>query len=144
MLLTEDCFYHHFVIIFSSAIDIDQYKEYYSDIYMRRHYRAFLAASKRIDAAAFMGDLFDGVTLLMRNKYQKATFTEEEYRALKRRWDQIFQVKNESFRYVYVAGNHDIGFAIDANTQQKLAETFEESVITLFLWLFVSKFLLHS
>jgi len=96
--------------------------EYYSDVYMQRYYWAFMR-QQEFKATIFLGDLFDGVTAIMRNKEGRTQWTTAEYNKLKKRFEWVFPVDPNVKRF-YVAGNHDIGYKVD-NTVLK--QTFQEN-----------------
>jgi len=62
---------------------------------MKRYFQIF-QNQVSIDAVAFLGDLFDGVTNYMHSGFDRGTFSAKEYTALKKRWDWVFKLKDEN------------------------------------------------
>jgi hypothetical protein len=88
--------------------------QFFSDIYMRKSYQ-LIQYYHPPNAAFFLGDLFDGAKIL----------TAEEYERELKRFHWVFH-RDVGFPMYNTSGNHDIGFRIGSERQERLAERYEE------------------
>lgn len=72
--------------------------EFYSDLFMRRAYMLNVL-SLQPDVVAFVGDLFDG---------GRQFSSTDEFQLHLRRFQSVFRMEN-SMKFVFAAGNHDVG-----------------------------------
>eukprot|EP01125_Pyxidicula_operculata_P009663 TRINITY_DN3169_c0_g1_i3.p1 TRINITY_DN3169_c0_g1~~TRINITY_DN3169_c0_g1_i3.p1 ORF type:complete len:416 (-),score=18.83 TRINITY_DN3169_c0_g1_i3:106-1353(-) len=98
--------------------------EYYSDIYMRRYYQAYLD-TYNIKSVIFLGDLFDGVTNSLFFEFSRTTWTSAEYEHMNKRWKWVFPESNGTKQY-FVSGNHDIGWRLPYG-QKELIEVYRRN-----------------
>lgn len=110
---------------------------------MKRYFKAFQNLVP-LNSVVFLGDLFDGVTNYMHQRFHRTEFTDPEYLKLKKRWDWVFpvatdeaglkgrkekeeeKVRESKLEVLNLAGNHDIGFNIPPEEQRRLVDLFKK------------------
>ncbi|OZJ06132.1 hypothetical protein BZG36_01033 [Bifiguratus adelaidae] len=110
--------------------------EFYSDLYMRRNWRNLMKRRKRnrVDTVIFMGDLMDGGREWEDDAYVSIADVSDlviqsgcqRYLEEAKRFKNLFVAPREDVKFIYMAGNHDLGFGngVTVARQDRFAAEF--------------------